>query len=62
MKVRVNFTVEFDADQYRRVFAYPGSKRLSDRQIRNMIQNSAMDRITFGLSDDGVECDAVHNN
>jgi hypothetical protein len=27
-----------------------------------MIQNSAMDRITFGLSDDGVECDAVHNN
>ena len=58
MKVNVNFTVEFDVEQYRG----RNGKELTIRQIKNIIQNSALDRILYEFGDEGIDITYQHNN
>jgi hypothetical protein len=63
MKVRVNFTVEFDADQYREQFDIPGEESSTSADIRNVLQNMALAAVVYALGDNDVNVtDAVHNN
>lgn len=61
MKVRVNFTVEFDADEFREAYSLAGEP-LSNSQIRNMVQNNALSYVQMSMGDDGIETEGMHNN
>jgi hypothetical protein len=50
MRVRVNFTIEFDPEQYRECFEVEDT----NEEIRAELQSRAMSDIIMHLSDEGV--------
>jgi hypothetical protein len=59
MRVRVNFSVEFDADQYRTICP---DAHMTDAEIRNAIQNLAFAAVEYSLGDNAVAVNMQHNN
>lgn len=59
MRVRVNFTVEVDVDEYRDKIGPPNATK---EDIRRWIQGDAINRVTFGLGDEGVSCTYLGQN
>ncbi|AZS06600.1 hypothetical protein SEA_JACOREN57_33 [Mycobacterium phage JacoRen57] len=58
MRVRVNFTVEVDAEQYREAMG----EELTKVEIRERIQNMALNRVMYGLGDEGVKVELLGRN
>lgn len=59
MRVRVNFTVEVDVDEYREKI---GPENATKEDIRRWIQSDAISRVTYGLGDEGVTCNYLGKN
>ena len=62
MKIRVNFTVEVDLDQYNEAQARYGIAPVDNSTFRRMVQNTASDAVSYWLGDQGIDHDNVHNN
>jgi len=55
MRVRVNFTIEFDPERYREVFEVEDT----NEEIREELQNRAQSEILMFLIDEGVQARPV---
>lgn len=58
MRVRVNFTIDLDPEQYREVF----ETELDKGQIREEIQERAISDCVLGLGDEGIQVRLLGRN
>lgn len=59
MRVRVNFTVDFDLDEYRKKTGQP---ELTTAQVRAQIQQHAADRVLEDLRDQRIATSSLGQN